>query len=116
MKGMGHSQMGKPATPESAPASGNPHAGHDMGGMEMKTETPPDCAAMKKMTLSKLDPTVVKAMREQCKGSGKAGSAAPASPDPLAGHDMKDMPMKGMDHGTPSNSEPATTPETPHEH
>jgi len=116
MKGMDHSQMGKPATPEAAPASSNPHAGHDMGGMEMKTEAPPDCAAMKKMNLSKLDPTVVKAMREQCKGSGKAGSAAPVSPDPHAGHDMKDMPMKGMDHGTPNNSEPAATPETSHEH
>jgi len=116
MPGMDHSQTRKLATPESAPASSNPHAGHDMGGMEMETEALPDCSAVKKMNLSNLDPTVVTATREQCNGSGNAGSGAPVSPDPHAGHDMKDVPMKGMDHGTPRKSEPATPPEPPHEH
>lgn len=91
-----------------------------MPGMDMENEAGPDCSAMKGMDLSKVDPSVAKAMQEQCKGAGKSGDTAPAAaptkPDPHADHDMGDMPMKGMDHDKPDSKKPPQKPEAPHAH
>ena len=65
----------------------------------------PDCAAMKDMDHSKMDPNdpITKAMMAKCV----------AAPD-HAGMDMKGGHMKGMDHGV--SGQPAGTAAEPHDH
>jgi len=65
----------------------------------------PDCAAMKDMDHSKMDPNdpVMKAMMAKCG----------AAPD-HAGMDMKGGDMKGMDHG--AMGQPAGTAAESHDH
>lgn len=110
MSGMDHSQHGKSAPASPAPKGGM-EGGMDHGGAREPApassgteEPPPDCAALKTMDLTKVDPTVAAALRARC-----ASTAGPG-----AGHDVGDKPMEGMDHGLPKPDAPPSA--APHAH